>query len=126
MTSPTFYIYELPDGRLFRLAADLCHGAATTTFQLNGGRVVVAMLACDADQAATPLYDAHGVSTGFMARQTPYGPMPTPIEALRALVTEFDAYAEAMRAHGRGHSDHGKEREIAHMVLTDADAKGGR
>jgi len=74
--APPYYVYELPDGRLFRLAADLCHGSSTTTFQLTGGRVVTAMLASDADQSATPLYDEHGVSTGFMARPPSVAPLP--------------------------------------------------
>ena len=52
-----------------------------------------------------------------MNQSTPYGQMPTALEALRALVIEFDSYAEDMRAIGRGHADYGLQRRLAHMVL---------
>lgn len=57
------------------------------------------------------------------SKQTPYGIMPTPLEALRALVAEFDRYSEQMTRIGRGHGDYGAERAIAHMVLADADVE---
>ncbi len=52
-----------------------------------------------------------------MNTSTPFGPMPTALEALRALADEFDTYAEAMRAIGRGHEDYGCQRRLARMVL---------
>ena len=52
-----------------------------------------------------------------MNSSTPYGPMPSALEALRALADEFDTYAEAMRAIGRGHEDYGCQRRLARMVL---------
>lgn len=57
--------------------------------------------------------------------RTPYGLMPTALEALAALVAEFDSYAEEMRTIGRGHGDYGCERRIAHMIV-DAAAKAAR
>lgn len=54
-----------------------------------------------------------------MAKMTPYGPIPTPLEALRALADEFDRYSEQMTRIGRGHGDYGAERAIARMVLAD-------
>ncbi len=39
------------------------------------------------------------------------------LSALAALVTEFDTYAEAMRAIGRGHEDYNRERLETHDLL---------
>ncbi len=52
---------------------------------------------------------------------TPFGPMPTALDALRAIVADFDRYAEHMGHIGYGHCDFSKTREIAHMVLANAD-----
>jgi len=54
----------------------------------------------------------------------PFGPMPTVIDALRALADEFDRYDEAMAQIGRGHSDYGGQRRLARMVLDAADRDG--
>jgi len=48
---------------------------------------------------------------------TPYGPMPTALEALAAIVADFDRYADHMQNIGYGHADYDKTREIAHMVI---------
>ena len=47
-------------------------------------------------------------------------------EALQNLLTEFDAYEEAMcRRFGAGHEDYGRQRELARLALAKADGGGG-
>ncbi len=52
--APDTYVYQLPDGRLISLAADLCKGASTVTYELKAvppalrGQIVEAAIVIEA------------------------------------------------------------------------------
>ncbi len=44
-TNPDFIHYELPDGRIVRVAYDVCKAASVISYTLKDGRIVDAIIA---------------------------------------------------------------------------------